>query len=283
MASFVSDELVSGIDRAIVAEAGAVSTAPVHRAIKLLQDLDPAAMSGLEIGPLDRPLVRRDPGINIAYLDFQTTDQLRARFADDPGVCITDLCEIDFATGRRQASEVVDRTFDYILASHVFEHVPDPIAWLQDLSSLLNAGGIISLAIPDRRFTFDILRPATSIGEVLEAHYARRSKPSFRSVFDQHYYWRNVSAEAVWRGDVSPHDLSAPSPPASALRHAQDVLASAEHYEDVHCTIVSDREFIALIEQIKAFGLIDLNTKRFFPTAVSDMEFIVHLQRPDAA
>ena len=107
------------------------------------------------------------------------------------------LVDVDFVIKDGGILEAVHETFDYVVAAHVFEHVPNPIAWLDEMRALLRPGGILSLIIPDRRFTFDVLRPATSSGEMLEAYYTKRAKPSFADVFDQYYYWRTISAKRV--------------------------------------------------------------------------------------
>jgi 2-polyprenyl-3-methyl-5-hydroxy-6-metoxy-1,4-benzoquinol methylase len=62
-------------------------------------------------------------------------------------------------------------TFTALIASHVLEHVPDPIAFFQSPATLLHPKqGSIRLALPDRRLCFDLFRPASTTGRVLAAH-----------------------------------------------------------------------------------------------------------------
>ena len=64
--------------------------------------------------------------------------------------------------------------FDYIIASHVIEHLPDPLGFLTDCESLLKPSGVLSLVVPDSRYCFDCLRPLTSIGQWVDARLAGR-------------------------------------------------------------------------------------------------------------
>lgn len=249
------------------------------RVTRLLDGIDVRDAVGLEIGPLDRPIVSRRNGVQVFYLDINSTEELRARFAGDGGVSEADICEIDYPTHGRPLGEVVDRRFDYILASHVFEHIPDPIRWLQELSTVLNPGGVVAMAIPDRRFTFDAIRPPTSIGEILDAYYSGKRRPSFADVFDQNYYWRTVQPAALWKRKTSAIELPATNTLEVALGGAR-TLSDPDLYIDVHCNIVSDREFREFWEVVGRLGLSNLSLKRFFPTEYGENEFIVHLQAP---
>ena len=76
----------------------------------------------------------------------------------DPNVDVRNLVNVDFVLEQGPLREIAanEAPFDYAIASHVFEHLPDPIGWLTELHSLLSPGGVIALAIPDKRYTFDI-------------------------------------------------------------------------------------------------------------------------------
>jgi hypothetical protein len=48
------------------------------------------------------------------------------------------------------------------------------LGFLKDCETLLKQGGILVLAVPDKRRCFDLLQPLTSTGMILQAHAERR-------------------------------------------------------------------------------------------------------------
>ena len=75
-------------------------------------------------------------------------------------------------------------TFDAFIASHVIEHTPDLIDFLQTSEILLKSSGVVVLAIPDKRYCFDYFQPLTTPGQVLAAHAEGRSRHTRRTAFD---------------------------------------------------------------------------------------------------
>jgi SAM-dependent methyltransferase len=73
-----------------------------------------------------------------------------------------------------------DDAFDFVLASHVLEHFPDPIRALEEWRRV--ARRLLFLAIPHRDRTFDRDRPLTPLSELVARH-AR----GFRSPEDRHW------------------------------------------------------------------------------------------------
>jgi len=73
-----------------------------------------------------------------------------------------------------------DDSFDFLLASHVIEHMPDPIRALREWVRV--AANYVFLVVPHRDRTFDRGRPLTPISELVERH-ARR----FSSTEDRHW------------------------------------------------------------------------------------------------
>jgi SAM-dependent methyltransferase len=68
--------------------------------------------------------------------------------------------------------EVPDQTYDFVLASHVLEHVANPMLALQDWRRVLRQGGTMLVIVPDRRANFDHRRAPTSF-EHIEADFVR--------------------------------------------------------------------------------------------------------------
>ena len=121
-------------------------------------------MSGIEIGPLCYPTLHKNES-NILYLDLHSKAEIMQSLGRDYPA---DLVDVDIVTGGSPLINVLaGNTYDYFIANHVIEHIPDLIAWLEDIHSLLRPGGFIYLAIPDRKFTFDFYRPETSCGHLI--------------------------------------------------------------------------------------------------------------------
>jgi SAM-dependent methyltransferase len=73
-----------------------------------------------------------------------------------------------------------DEAFDFVLASHVLEHLPDPIRALQEWRRV--ARRYVFVVLPHRDRTFDRDRPVTPVDELL-----RRHEQGLRSHEDRHW------------------------------------------------------------------------------------------------
>ena len=87
--------------------------------------------------------------------------------------------------GGRLTDEIPDR-FDYIVASHVIEHTICLVCFLEDCAGLLRPGGALTLAIPDKRYSFDRFRERTAIGRVIDTHDAGPKTHTPGSVIEHH-------------------------------------------------------------------------------------------------
>ncbi|MFL5855954.1 MAG: class I SAM-dependent methyltransferase [Solirubrobacteraceae bacterium] len=73
-----------------------------------------------------------------------------------------------------------DEAFDFVLASHVLEHLPDPIRALQEWRRV--ARRYVFVVLPHRDRTFDRDRPVSPVDELL-----RRHEQGLRSDDDRHW------------------------------------------------------------------------------------------------
>jgi len=80
-----------------------------------------------------------------------------------------------------------DKSYDFVLASHVIEHIPDPIAALLEWDRV--ARRYLFLVVPHRDRTFDRDRPLTPLDELIERH-----ESGFSSDEDKH--WSVWNAES---------------------------------------------------------------------------------------
>ncbi len=191
---------------------------------------------GLEVGPLHNTVVPRSLA-DVSYVDVYDREGLLSSYADDPGVDPEAIPEMDFSLfdGERVRSlpEAVGDAapFDWVMASHVIEHVPDLIGWLQELAEVTVDGGHLLLAVPDRRYCFDLHRPGTTVGQLIEAHERGDVVPSVRAVYDYKRGHASVHAEDVWAGRVVGY--------GNRIYRLDEVLADVERarrgeYVDAH-------------------------------------------------
>jgi SAM-dependent methyltransferase len=240
--------------------------------------LDLARARGLEIGPLANPLVRKSEGA-ITYIDYADAAALRDTYKNDPGVDISQIVEVDAIWGERQLAECVNGSiFDYVLASHVAEHVPDLITWLQEVRGVLKAEGQLRLALPDQRFSFDALRDETRLVDVLTNWVLRARRPQVHNVLDFRLnYAPKMDGLGRYEGRF---DLTTLKP-----EHGFDVAVQSggwardmpEHYFDVHCWVFRPRSFARLMAELADHGLVQLACAELIDTAPPLFEFYVFL------
>lgn len=126
---------------------------------------------GLEIGALNAPFPF-EPGTDVLYSDVLTREQVEAMY---PGSRLPDI-----HSDSESFPTVADGTFDFVVANHVLEHVTSPIDALREWRRILRDGGLLMLALPDKRFTFDAPRERTALAHLIEDS-ASRSDPRERN------------------------------------------------------------------------------------------------------
>ena len=121
---------------------------------------------GLEVGALHEPLpVRR--GVRVRYVDRHSVDQLRRHY---PELRDRQLVPVDVIDDGETLATVPDASVDFVVANHFLEHTQDPIGTLGHHLRVLRHGGILFLAVPDKRRTFDAGRPVTPLEHLVRDH-----------------------------------------------------------------------------------------------------------------
>ncbi|MDF0546535.1 hypothetical protein PX699_29695 [Sphingobium sp. H39-3-25] len=245
---------------------------------------------GIEIGPWFNPICPKRDGYRTLVLDVFDQAELISRAQADPGIDDTMIERIEAVDivgsvaemDKLLASHNIAGTLDYVVSSHNFEHIPDPIRFLRACSGVLNETGVLSMAIPDRRTCFDHFRPHTATGEVLEAFWAERLKPSPAQIFSHialHAVNNIDGVERIgWGLGSSPANVALRDTITNAYDIAQRHRANAEEpYFDAHCWTFSPSSFEAIIFDLNALGLIDLSLRQI--VSYGGHEFYVHLER----
>ena len=171
-------------------------------------------------------------------------------------------------------------TFDYVVSSHNFEHLPNPIRFLQGCAEALRPGGMLSMAIPDRRACFDYFRPISRLSDWIQAFVEERSRPSRAQDFN--------SRELFARFDDGKQRALAfirNSPPEKVSVDLgldlvfgdwmQRVRAKDENYHDAHCSVFTPSSFELLVRDAAYLGLAPFEVVEIFDAGG---EFHAHLR-----
>lgn len=132
--------------------------------------------NGIEIGALSIPMPL-PAGARVHYVDRMNADDLRKMYPN-----ARNLVPIDIVDDGERLGNFSSATLDFIVANHFLEHCQDPILTISNMMRVLRKGGILFMAVPDKRFTFDRNRPVTSFDHLLEDH-----KNGARGSRDAHY------------------------------------------------------------------------------------------------
>jgi SAM-dependent methyltransferase len=228
---------------------------------------------GLEIAPYHSPIAPKKDGWNCLTLDVFETEKLRALAKDDPSTHvqnninnIEDVDIVSTATEIREAIGKINKLgqFDYICSSHNFEHLPNPLKFLIECGEVLKLNGYLSMAIPNKRYTFDYARPLSSTKDFFRFYFEKNDRPDPYILFE--YEAQFVSME----NNVPKYTKS--------IKNAYENLKNnliRDIYIDAHVTVYTPESFIQIIN--------DLMILKIIPFAIEDIkisgiEFIVHLK-----
>lgn len=258
----------------------------MDRNAALLAGLDKATMVGVEVGPFYAPLVPKADGWKTVVVDYSDGDTLRAVARNHGAEAIRErACHIEDVdlVWEGQPLDVAclalnPSGYDYFIASHVLEHVPDLVRFLQQASGLLKSHGIISLAVPDMRKTFDLLKSPTSMNHVLSAYREERTRHTPETLFEARAYSVHRAAAYSWvDGNVDGLGYSTPLLDAWKLYQLDAGAPVDASYVDAHAWCFTPASFALLILELNAVGLVEfaIDSLALSPGA----EFIVQMKR----
>jgi SAM-dependent methyltransferase len=135
---------------------------------------------GIEIGALHVPLgIHREA--RVRYVDRLTVEEQRRQYPELAGV---QLAPVDVIGSAEDLSAFGDGSVDFVIANHLLEHTEDPISAISCWLRVLRPGGVIYMAVPDKRHTFDIDREPTPI-EHMVRDYEEGPAGSRRQHFEE--------------------------------------------------------------------------------------------------
>ncbi len=247
----------------------------MDRKEKILHDLNRQGL-GLEIGPSHNPIAPKKDGFNVHVIDHMSKEELITKYRDHP-VNIENIEDVDFVWKGESYQELTQKSkyYDWIISSHSIEHTPDLIGFLKNCDQVLKDNGLISLAIPDKRYCFDHFRPITGLGKIIDSHIEKKVIHSAGDVAEFLLNFVTKGETIAW-GDGSIGEYLLSNSDAIASEQMQYVMNS-KAYVDVHAWCFVPHSFRLVIHDLYQLGFIPFQEVNFFPTA--GCEFFVTLGR----
>jgi GT2 family glycosyltransferase/SAM-dependent methyltransferase len=121
---------------------------------------------GIEVGALHNPLPVTS-NAKVRYVDRMDKPGLYEQY---PELRQHNLVDVDFVDNGETLLTFKEDSQDFIIANHFLEHCEDPIATLIAFNRVLKKGGVVFLALPDKRFTFDKDRQRTTLAHLIRDH-----------------------------------------------------------------------------------------------------------------
>lgn len=225
----------------------------------------------LEIGPLDNPVLSKSEA-DVYYSDILSTDEVKALYNHDTSVNKDEICEIDFVIRDSYTTSLKSVPgFDYIISSHVIEHIPRVIEFFQDIVNVLNTKGQMYFFLPDSRYCFDRFRFPTSFAELYYIHTQGISVAPWQ-VLDFHNMYIPLN---------DPHILSTNRKMHLMLSHRHSFSNAKQKFEatlkgeyiTAHYSVFTPESFLLIIHDLVRAGLFPFKLISFFPTPQYDHTF----------
>jgi len=73
-----------------------------------------------------------------------------------------------FIAEATKLKDIPNECYDFLLSCHSLEHVANPIKALLEWKRVIKKGAFLILVLPDKRYTFDVNRPYTSLDHLIQ-------------------------------------------------------------------------------------------------------------------
>jgi predicted SAM-dependent methyltransferase len=225
--------------------------------------VDPSALV-LEIGPLADPLFPKREGWNSLSVDHLETDELKSKYLDHSHIDTSKIETVDIVwTGDASelliAAETHAGSIDAVVACHVLEHMSNPLGFMSACFELLKPNGKLLLVLPNKWFTFDYFRPASTAGELFGAFLEKRNVPSTAQIFD------HLSLAVRYKDGLLDPEISRSVDNFSWAHELDEALTIArknfetKEYIDVHAWIFTPESFSTISKIFSNLGILNFH------------------------
>jgi hypothetical protein len=223
-------------------------------------------MPGLEIGPSHSPIAPKCEGYRVEIIDHMSAPDLKEKYAEH-NVNLEAIEHVDYVWSGEPLSTIVAKanTYSWIIASHVIEHMPNILGFLNDCEKLLTENGYLILAIPDKRFCFDRFRPISGISKVLDAYYGQHKSHTAGTAVEYFLNVTKLNDTIAWGSDSTGnfnlvHTLENAKSSIVAINQQHQTL-------DLHAWVFTPSSFRLIIKDLNDLELCKLKEIEFIKTA----------------
>lgn len=256
-------------------------TSTLRRKITPYAHLIAPACRVLEIGPLDRPILSKAEHPGLFYADTHDYEQLHRIYSQDPGVIWEMVTPIDYVIESTYAASLAgEEKFDFVIHSHVLEHIPELIFFFQDVAEILKPGGFMAMTIPDKRYGFDRPRTVTTFPELYDVFIRGPEALAARALDYELNLQESYNREDLWAGAPEPEKILREKN-GRALGPALAAYESGRQgrFGGIHFHVFTPASFIELLADLVWAGLLPFRLELFYDTQPGRHEFNVVLAR----
>jgi SAM-dependent methyltransferase len=133
---------------------------------------------GVEIGPGTNPQVLPSDRVDVTYIEQSSPEQWHQLYNDTGKYPVDPELWSRYQIGEAHSLPVEDESLNFIFSSHVFEHLANPIAYLQYWHRKLKSGGMVLAIVPDVAGCKDYVYRPCPVGDFLQEYEAKIMEPT---------------------------------------------------------------------------------------------------------
>ncbi|MDW7773271.1 MAG: methyltransferase domain-containing protein [Desulfobulbaceae bacterium] len=140
----------------------------INRVYKIRNDYAARYITGdgYEIGAQNSP-VSCDNANKVVYIDYLSRRESSQKYHIPEDKCV----DVDIIADAAQLDAIPSNSASFIIANHVLEHCPDPIATLLGWLRILKAKGVLFLTLPNYKSNeFDFEKTPTPVSHLVQDH-----------------------------------------------------------------------------------------------------------------
>jgi len=237
----------------------------VPRNERVMSYIDKSGL-GLEIGPSFNPIAPKRDGFNVEIVDHLSAEGLKAKYKNGN---VDTIEEVDYVWKGESLAELVGKQhcYDWIIASHVIEHTPDLVGFINSCEEVLKENGVLFLAVPDARYCFDYFRPLTGLARVVDAHLNKHTKHSVGTAVESLLCCVSNDGRNNWSKRTPSRAFKFGDNLDQAIQEISNFDGSENgEYKDYHSWCFTPSSFRMLIHDLHELKLISLAESDFSPT-----------------